>query len=51
MKKLYRSELNNTETSGNLIHLCLPIGNQKRVEEFFCEKFKKSKEVFIRFSH
>ena len=30
----------------NLIHLGLPIGNQKHVEEFFCENFKKVERSF-----
>ena len=35
---------------GNLIHLGLPIGNQKHIEEFFCEKFKKVEKSFYSLS-
>ena len=36
--KINNDELNKVNS---LIHLGLPIGNQKHIEEFFCDKFKK----------
>ena len=41
---------NHIKRVGNLIHLGPPIGNQKHIEEFFCEKFKKVEKSFYSLS-